>query len=88
MHASSVLTLTGATLVTGFVGYALYFDYKRRNDPVFRSQLKKDRKKTLKELKKQGDRKKKEVGDVVERTVNELNKPGAIPLGVNEREEV
>lgn len=88
MHASSVMTLTGATLVTGFVGYAIYFDFKRRNDPAFRSQLKKDKKRTSKEIKKQGEKKKKEVGSVIERTVDELNRPGALPAGVNEREEM
>lgn len=88
MHTSSVITLTGATLVTGFVGYAVYFDYKRRNDPAFRSQLKKDRKRTSKELKKQGERRKKDASAEIERTVKELNQPGAIPSGVAEKEEV
>lgn len=34
-----LLTLGGATLLTAALGYCVYFDYKRRNDPVFRKKL-------------------------------------------------
>lgn len=38
------LLFTGATLVSLTVGYAIYFDYKRRNDSSFRRKVKKDMK--------------------------------------------
>ncbi|PFH49247.1 hypothetical protein AMATHDRAFT_48863 [Amanita thiersii Skay4041] len=38
---SSVLTIAGITLVTGFLAYAVYFDYRRRNDTGFRKKLRK-----------------------------------------------
>lgn len=37
---TSVLTIAGITVV-GLVAYALYFDYKRRNDVDFRKKLRK-----------------------------------------------
>lgn len=36
--AKIALATTGV-LTTAFVAYAAYFDYKRRNDPVFRKKL-------------------------------------------------
>lgn len=40
MPSNTQLALTGlAVVATGFVGYAAWFDYKRRNDPVFRKNL-------------------------------------------------
>jgi hypothetical protein len=42
MPSNTQLALTGlAVVATGFVGYAAWFDYKRRNDPVFRKNLSK-----------------------------------------------
>lgn len=35
------LISTATVVVTAFTSYALYFDYKRRNDPVFRKSLSK-----------------------------------------------
>jgi hypothetical protein len=40
MPSNSQLVFTGlAVVATGVVGYAAWFDYKRRNDPVFRKNL-------------------------------------------------
>lgn len=88
MQASTVVSVTTATLITGFVGYAVYFDYKRRNDPAFRSQLKKDRKRTSKELKKQSEKKGKEAEMTIDKTIKDLNAPGALPTDVTEKEAV
>jgi len=43
-----VLVGTVSALAVGGIAYAVYFDYKRRNDPEFRKQLKKQRKKAKK----------------------------------------
>ncbi|EJD01142.1 MAS20-domain-containing protein [Fomitiporia mediterranea MF3/22] len=42
---SSILTITGITILGGFVAYAAYFDYKRRNDPTFRRKIRTQKKK-------------------------------------------
>jgi import receptor subunit TOM20 len=37
--ATQIALLTAATAVTGLVGYAVYFDYMRRNNPEFRKNI-------------------------------------------------
>ena len=39
MKALSLLSTVGAVTAAGLLGYAVYFDYRRRNDPAFRKQL-------------------------------------------------
>ena len=38
-RVSTVLTVAGVTVLGGLVAYAVYFDYKRRNDVEFRKRL-------------------------------------------------
>lgn len=38
-RTSTILTVTGITVVGGLLAYAAYFDFKRRNDVEFRKQL-------------------------------------------------
>lgn len=40
-RSTSVLTIAGITVVGGILAYAVYFDYKRRNDVEFRKKLSK-----------------------------------------------
>lgn len=42
--ATRALVIAGATVLGGLAAYALYFDYKRRNDAQFRKQLRKEHK--------------------------------------------
>ncbi|KAI9258483.1 MAS20 protein import receptor-domain-containing protein [Sporodiniella umbellata] len=46
-HSTIALIATGSVLSAG-LGYIVYFDYKRRNNPAFRKQLKKERKQAAK----------------------------------------
>ncbi|KAE8250563.1 hypothetical protein A4X13_0g4615 [Tilletia indica] len=48
MKTSTVVTVSAATLVSAGVAYALYFDYRRRNDATFRKTLRKQSKKASK----------------------------------------
>lgn len=86
VSTSTVATVTGVTLLTGILGYAVYFDYKRRNDPQFRSRLRKDVKRTQREQKRKTEMRQKEADSFIERTVAEFGKPGALPEGL-EREQ-
>lgn len=86
MTASQIVTITTATLVTGALGYAVYFDYKRRNDPQFRSKLRKDAKRTQRETKRRDQQRGKEIDSFIKDTVAETRKPGALPQGL-EREQ-
>ena len=53
MKLSSVLTAAASTLAVATIGYAVYFDYKRRNDPDFRKKLRKQSKQSVKVAKKE-----------------------------------
>ncbi|KDN51444.1 MAS20-domain-containing protein [Tilletiaria anomala UBC 951] len=48
MRTSTIATISGVTLVTALIGYAAYFDYRRRNDATFRKSLGKDYKRMMK----------------------------------------
>lgn len=39
MKTSTAVTVAGVTVATGVLAYAVYFDYKRRNDTTFRKKL-------------------------------------------------
>lgn len=41
MKTSTAVTVAGVTVATGVLAYAVYFDYKRRNDTAFRKKLRK-----------------------------------------------
>lgn len=40
-RSTTILAIASLTVVGGFLAYAVYFDYKRRNDVLFRKQLRK-----------------------------------------------
>ncbi|KAI0796857.1 hypothetical protein C8Q75DRAFT_214382 [Abortiporus biennis] len=47
-RATTVFTVAGVTVLGGLLAYAVYFDYKRRNDAEFRRKLRKEKKKANK----------------------------------------
>ncbi|ORZ11334.1 MAS20 protein import receptor-domain-containing protein [Lobosporangium transversale] len=48
MKTSTIVAATVGVLTVATIGYAIYFDAKRRNDPEFRRKLKKERKRAQK----------------------------------------
>ncbi|KAI0921650.1 hypothetical protein AcW1_004438 [Taiwanofungus camphoratus] len=48
-RASAIFTLASVTVLGGLVAYAVYFDFKRRNDTEFRKRLRKDKKRVNKQ---------------------------------------
>ncbi|KAJ2991861.1 hypothetical protein NUW54_g8080 [Trametes sanguinea] len=47
-RTSTIFTVAAVTVISGLVAYAVYFDYKRRNDTEFRKKLRKEKKKVTK----------------------------------------
>ncbi|OSC98985.1 MAS20-domain-containing protein [Trametes coccinea BRFM310] len=47
-RTSTIFTVAAVTVLGGLVAYAVYFDYKRRNDTEFRKKLRKEKKKVTK----------------------------------------
>ncbi|KAF1817177.1 protein import receptor MAS20 [Eremomyces bilateralis CBS 781.70] len=55
LRSSAVVALTVGTAVSGLVLYAAYFDHKRRSDPEFRKQLKRQAKNQERAAKEQAE---------------------------------
>ncbi|CAO3564612.1 unnamed protein product [Mortierella alpina] len=53
MKTSTIVAATVGAIAVATVGYAVYFDAKRRNDPAFRRKLKKERKRAEKLMKEE-----------------------------------
>lgn len=51
IRSATIVGITSATVLTGVIAYAFYFDYKRRNDAEFRKALKRDSKRSQKAAK-------------------------------------
>jgi import receptor subunit TOM20 len=75
LKPSTIAAISVGTVVTGFLAYAVYFDHKRRNDPDFRKQLKRESKRTQRAAKEQeeaqGQEQKKAIREAVERANEE-----------------
>lgn len=66
---ASLLTLSG-------IGYALYFDHKRRSDPEFRKYLKKQHKKIQKEVHESSKQAEEQQKQKIRAVVDEANEEG------------
>jgi len=66
--------------------YAVYFDYKRRNDPNFRKQLKKESKRQARVAKEEAEAHSVRQKEAI-RTVVEEAKEEGFPIDVEEREQ-
>lgn len=75
LRPGTIAAIVAGTAATGFLAYAVYFDHKRRNDPDFRKQLKRESKRTQRaakeEAESQGVEQKKAIRDAVERANDE-----------------
>ncbi|ORZ19925.1 hypothetical protein BCR42DRAFT_226303 [Absidia repens] len=69
LQSKQVALIAAGVAVTAGVGYLVYFDHKRRNDPNFRKQLKKERKKIAKKEKVEKEQADKGVKDLVEHVI-------------------
>ncbi|CZS88771.1 probable mitochondrial import receptor subunit tom-20 [Rhynchosporium agropyri] len=85
VQTSTIVATTVGTLATGFVAYAVYFDYKRRNDPQFRKQLKKESKRQAKVAKEEAEAHTTRQRQAIRSAVEEAKEDG-FPSDVEERE--
>ncbi|KAL2066372.1 hypothetical protein VTL71DRAFT_2443 [Oculimacula yallundae] len=85
VQTSTIVAATVGTFATGFVAYAVYFDYKRRNDPQFRKQLKKESKRQAKAAKEEAEAHTVRQRQAIRAAVEEAKEDG-FPSDVEERE--
>jgi len=73
---TTVAAITVGTLVTGFLAYAVYFDHRRRNDPEFRKQLKRESKRTARAAQEDAEAGAKEQKKAIREAVERANEEG------------
>ncbi|KAF9293834.1 hypothetical protein BGZ88_004835 [Linnemannia elongata] len=85
MKTSTIVAATVGTLAVATVGYAIYFDQKRRNDPEFRRKLKKEKKRAMKQQKEEEKKKTTKTAQSVEEALASI-KEDDFPTSMEERE--
>ncbi|KAG0366480.1 hypothetical protein BGZ54_005286 [Gamsiella multidivaricata] len=85
MKTSTIVAATVGTLAVATIGYAIYFDQKRRNDPEFRRKLKKEKKRALKHQKEEEKKKVTRTAQTVEEALSGI-KEEEFPTSMEERE--
>lgn len=73
IRTSTIVGITASTVVTGLIAYALYFDYRRRTDPEFRRQLKRDSKKSQRAAKLEAEASTRARRDEIRALVEQVN---------------
>ena len=85
VRTSTIVSASVATVIAGCLGYALYFDYRRRNDLEFRKALKKDARKQAKAAKVEAEDSKMRERKEIHQMVDAANEEG-YPADAEERE--
>ncbi|CDR87766.1 related to mitochondrial import receptor subunit TOM20 [Sporisorium scitamineum] len=87
MKTSQIVLTSLSVLGVAGIGYAVYFDHRRRNDPAFRKSLRKESKKTSKADKKAAAKRAQQEDGFIQELLQEVRAPGTFPTGVEEREQ-
>ncbi|ORZ21253.1 MAS20 protein import receptor-domain-containing protein [Absidia repens] len=85
LQSKQVALIAAGVAVTAGVGYLIYFDQKRRSDPSFRKQLKKERKKVAKKEKVEKEEAEQSVKDLITQ-VMQLAAQETLPSTPEEKE--
>ncbi|CEG75885.1 hypothetical protein RMATCC62417_10861 [Rhizopus microsporus] len=85
LKPKTVACITAGVAITACVGYVLYFDYQRRNNPVLRKKMKKEKKKAEKEIQKAQEKVKLNVLQVID-SVIEAASQETLPSTPEEKE--
>lgn len=85
VKTSTIVAACLGTTLTGLTAYAIYFDYRRRNDPEFRRALKRESKRQARAAKEEAEgaqqRQKQELRLMVDEAVEE-----GWPVSADEKE--
>ncbi|RAL65628.1 hypothetical protein DID88_005300 [Monilinia fructigena] len=76
VQTSTIVAASVGTVATGLVAYAIYFDHKRRTDPNFRKQLKKESKRQAKAAKEEAEAYTERQKEVIKAVVLEAKEDG------------
>lgn len=76
LKPSTIAAISVGTIVTGLLAYAVYFDHRRRSDPEFRRQLKRESKRTARAAKEDAEVQTKEQKKAIRAAVEAANEEG------------
>lgn len=76
LKPSTIAAISVGTIVAGIAAYAVYFDHKRRTDPEFRKQLKKESKRQARAAKEEAEAHGKEQKKAIREAVERANEEG------------
>jgi import receptor subunit TOM20 len=86
VQTTTIATISVATVATGLLAYAVYFDRQRRADPNFRRQLRREERRQARQDKEsaaaQGKQRTKAIHAAVDNALDE-----GFPTGTNEKEQ-
>jgi import receptor subunit TOM20 len=76
IRAQTVVALSAGAVVAGALGYAVYFDYKRRTDSEFRRAIKRDAKKQARAQKAKAEESAANMRKEIAQLVRHMNSEG------------
>ncbi|KAK1750975.1 protein import receptor MAS20 [Echria macrotheca] len=82
---TTIVTAAIAAVATGALAYAVYFDYRRRTDPNFRRQLRRNEKKQARVSKEQAEAQHQAQRQYIKKLVDEAKDEG-FPVSSDEKE--
>ncbi|KAL3427426.1 MAS20 protein import receptor [Phlyctema vagabunda] len=85
VQTSTIVAATVGTVATGLVAYAVYFDHRRRTDPNFRKQLKKESKRQARAAKEEAEAHTTRQRQAIRAALQEAKDEG-FPVDVEEKE--
>ncbi|GAM38001.1 mitochondrial import receptor subunit [Talaromyces pinophilus] len=85
MKTSTLIALSTGTVITGFLAYAVWFDYKRQSDPEFRKALKRDNRRMARAAKEEAEAQGAAQRDQIKKAVNAAKEEG-FPTDLEEKE--
>ncbi|KAI7862753.1 MAS20 protein import receptor-domain-containing protein [Spinellus fusiger] len=86
MKPQTAALATAGVLATAGIGYLVYFDYKRRNDPQLKKKIRRERKKAVKEVQDAETKAKEGVVQLIEAVIETVNKE-VFPESAEEKEQ-
>ncbi|KAK0512304.1 hypothetical protein JMJ35_005432 [Cladonia borealis] len=85
IRTSTILIASTGAIIAGCLGYAVYFDHKRRTDPEFRKALKRESRREARVAKEQAEVEGEQQKRAIKAAVNKAKEEG-FPTDVEERE--
>ncbi|POR38801.1 Mitochondrial import receptor subunit tom20, partial [Tolypocladium paradoxum] len=85
VQTSTVVTASVATVAAAVVGYAVFFDYRRRSQADFRRTLRRNERRQARAEKEEAEESTRRQRDAIKARVDEAKEEG-FPAGVEERE--